>query len=109
MQPRMTQVPPKPYSSAIPTRAPPSAAMRLARTPPEPPPMTKRSKSYFRDMRPLDDFHPVFIGDDELFGDTHKKPVFHHTGHCAQRLRQLFCVRDFAKVSVVDEISRIGQ
>ncbi len=43
MQPRITQVPPRRYSSASATRAPPIAAMRLALTPPEPPPMTKRS------------------------------------------------------------------
>src|ERR1700692_185076 len=41
----MTQVPPRRYSSATITRAPCSAAMRAARTPPEPPPMTKRSTS----------------------------------------------------------------
>src|SRR6478672_3006320 len=44
-QPRMTQVPPTRYSSATITRAPCWAAMRAARTPPEPPPMTKRSTS----------------------------------------------------------------
>src|SRR5918998_2710598 len=41
----MTQVPPTRYSSAIMTRAPWPAAMRPARTPAEPPPMTKRSTS----------------------------------------------------------------
>src|SRR6266702_3649926 len=45
MQPRMTQVPPSRYSSATMTLAPCSAAMRAARTPPDPPPMTKRSTS----------------------------------------------------------------
>src|SRR5947209_6061150 len=45
MQPRITQVPPTRYSSASITRAPWPAAMRAARTPPEPPPMTKRSVS----------------------------------------------------------------
>src|SRR6202035_3216002 len=44
-QPRMTQVPPRRYSSASMTRAPCCAAMRAARTPPEPPPMTNRSTS----------------------------------------------------------------
>src|SRR6516162_11546035 len=44
-QPRITQVPPMRYSSAIITRAPWPAAIRAARTPPEPPPMTKRSTS----------------------------------------------------------------
>src|SRR5258708_33217974 len=39
----MTQVPPNRYSSAIITRAPWPAAMRAARTPPDPAPMTKRS------------------------------------------------------------------
>src|SRR4249920_1353689 len=39
----MTQVPPTRNSSAIITRAPWRAAMRAARTPPEPAPMTKRS------------------------------------------------------------------
>src|SRR6185312_12719420 len=47
MQPRITQVPPMRYSSASATRAPAIAAMREARTPPEPPPMTNRSKSNF--------------------------------------------------------------
>ena len=42
-QPRITQVPPMRYSSASATRAPWLAAMRAARTPPEPPPMTIRS------------------------------------------------------------------
>src|SRR5690606_18330987 len=46
MQPRMTQVPPTRLSSHTATRAPSAAAMRLARTPPEPAPITKRSKSY---------------------------------------------------------------
>src|SRR5262249_33648474 len=45
-QPRITQVPPIRYSSATTTFAPWLAAMRAARTPPEPPPMTKRSTSY---------------------------------------------------------------
>src|ERR1700733_6540713 len=44
-QPRITQVPPMRYSSAIITRAPWPAAIRAARTPPEPPPMTNRSTS----------------------------------------------------------------
>src|ERR1700674_5740774 len=39
----MTQVPPTRYSSAIITRAPWPAAIRAARTPPDPAPMTKRS------------------------------------------------------------------
>src|SRR5580700_4095026 len=42
----MTQVPPRRYSSASITRAPCCAAMRAARTPPEPPPMTNRSTSW---------------------------------------------------------------
>src|SRR5260370_14553880 len=41
----MTQVPRSRYSSATMTLAPCSAAMRAARTPPDPPPMTKRSTS----------------------------------------------------------------
>src|SRR6185312_7560144 len=44
-QPRITQVPPIRYSSATTTRAPYPAAMRAARTPPEPPPITNRSTS----------------------------------------------------------------
>ena len=44
-QPTLTQVPPQKRSSAMPTRAPWVAAMRPQRTPAEPPPMTKRSKS----------------------------------------------------------------
>src|SRR5215475_2047181 len=44
-QPRITQVPPMRYSSASMTRAPWPAAIRAARTPPEPPPMTNRSTS----------------------------------------------------------------
>jgi hypothetical protein len=43
MQPTLTQVPPKRPDSAIATRAPRVAETRLARTPPEPPPMVKRS------------------------------------------------------------------
>src|SRR5208283_1861921 len=43
--PRMTQVPPKRELSAIATLAPCPAAMRAARTPPEPAPITKKSKS----------------------------------------------------------------
>src|SRR5262245_61516782 len=45
MQPRITQVPPTRYSSATNTRAPYCAAIRAARTPPEPAPMTRRSTS----------------------------------------------------------------
>jgi len=41
-------VPPKRSASAIATRAPYAALTRLARTPPEPPPMVKRSKSKAR-------------------------------------------------------------
>jgi len=44
-QPILTQVPPQKRSSATPTRAPYPAAIRAQRTPPEPPPMTNRSKS----------------------------------------------------------------
>jgi hypothetical protein len=42
-QPRITQVPPMRYSSATATRAPASEAMRAARTPPDPAPITNRS------------------------------------------------------------------
>ena len=45
MQPTLTQVPPSAAASASATRAPRCAAMRAARTPPLPPPMTNRSKS----------------------------------------------------------------
>src|SRR5574341_152829 len=48
MQPTFTQVPPKRPGSAIATRAPSRADTRLARTPPEPPPTVKRSKSKSR-------------------------------------------------------------
>src|SRR4029453_4636748 len=41
----MTQVPPTLCSSATATRAPCPEAMRAARTPPEPAPITNRSKS----------------------------------------------------------------
>src|SRR5208337_1613149 len=44
-QPTLTQVPPQKRSSAIATRAPCCAAMRPHRTPADPPPITKRSKS----------------------------------------------------------------
>ena len=44
-QPTLTQVPPQNRCSATPTRAPCVAAMRAQRTPPEPPPITNRSKS----------------------------------------------------------------
>jgi len=43
MQPTLTQVPPNLPDSATATRAPYDAATRLARTPPEPPPIVKRS------------------------------------------------------------------
>jgi hypothetical protein len=43
MQPTLTQVPPKRSLSAIATRAPIVALTRLARTPPEPPPIVNRS------------------------------------------------------------------
>jgi hypothetical protein len=43
MQPRMTQVPPIRHSSARATFAPAIDAMRPARTPPEPPPITNKS------------------------------------------------------------------
>src|SRR6476620_12255317 len=54
----MTQVPPIRYSSAITTRAPYPAAMRAARTPPDPPPMTIRStsKSAMLRSQPNSDF-----------------------------------------------------
>src|SRR5713226_5521592 len=66
-QPRITQVPPIRYSSATITRAPYPAAIRAARTPSEPPPMTTRSTSnsaistppeiVFQDQISLSDFH----------------------------------------------------
>jgi hypothetical protein len=43
MQPTLTHVPPKRPASAIATLAPYAAEKRLARTPPEPPPIVKRS------------------------------------------------------------------
>ncbi len=43
MQPTLTQVPPNRSASATATFAPSVAEKRLARTPPEPPPMAKRS------------------------------------------------------------------
>jgi hypothetical protein len=43
MQPTLTQVPPKRPDSPTATRAPRLAEKRLARTPPEPPPMVNRS------------------------------------------------------------------
>src|SRR5258706_7146176 len=52
-QPRITQVPPIRYSSASMTRAPWPAAIRAARTPPEPPPMTNRSTSNSAIQAPL--------------------------------------------------------
>ncbi len=45
-QPRLTQVPPQCRASTTATLAPWPAAMRAQRTPPEPPPITSRSKSY---------------------------------------------------------------
>src|SRR5690348_9884689 len=54
----MTQVPPTRYSSAIITRAPWFAAMRAARTPPEPAPMTKRSTSSPAMLRPASRLSP---------------------------------------------------
>src|SRR4051794_19057651 len=45
MQPRLTQVPPSCPASTRSTLAPNSAEARAARTPPEPPPITTRSKS----------------------------------------------------------------
>src|SRR4051812_25567084 len=42
----MTQVPPTRYSSATITRAPWPAAMRAARTPPDPAPITRKSTSW---------------------------------------------------------------
>src|SRR3982751_363136 len=51
MQPRLTHVPPRAASSATATRAPRCAAMRPARTPPLPAPMTNRSKAASRLMR----------------------------------------------------------
>src|SRR3981189_895454 len=52
-QPRITQAPPLRYSSATMTLAPWPAAMRAARTPPEPPPMTNRSTSNSAMATPL--------------------------------------------------------
>jgi len=51
--PRITQVPPNLYSSAIPTRLPNFEASLAALTPPDPAPMIKRSKSYFSKIYPL--------------------------------------------------------
>src|SRR5206468_1220494 len=44
-QPRMTHVPPSRYSSASITLAPCPEATRAARMPPDPPPITNKSKS----------------------------------------------------------------
>src|SRR5690348_40786 len=75
----MTQVPPSRYSSATMTLAPCSAAIRAARTPPDPPPMTKRSTScsaMLNIVSALFHFRAHFIGD--LLG----KLIGPAAGHC---------------------------
>src|SRR5688572_22983764 len=71
MQPTLTQVPPKRSDSAMATRAPWLAATRLARTPPEPPPIVKRSKSKLILLGSLlqigqVDFHQLELGREAL-------------------------------------------
>src|SRR5512147_195606 len=57
MQPTFTQVPPRRPSSTTATRAPNPADSRLARVPPEPAPITTRSKSYAMGLRCLTRSH----------------------------------------------------
>src|SRR6185312_15461042 len=57
MQPTLTQVPPNWPDSATPTLAPSAAETRLALTPPEPPPMVKRSKSNARTLLQVLEIH----------------------------------------------------
>src|SRR6185295_2540447 len=71
MQPTLTQVPPKRPGSAIATRAPSVAEMRLARTPPDPPPMLKRSKSNFGITRGLLQVLEVHSDEIECRGHAH--------------------------------------
>src|SRR5258706_4768261 len=57
MQPTLTQVPPNRPDSATATFAPSAAETRLALTPPEPPPMVKRSKSNARALLQVLEIH----------------------------------------------------
>src|SRR5436190_22880728 len=57
MQPTLTQVPPNWPDSATATLAPSAAETRLALTPPEPPPMVKRSKSNARALLQVLEIH----------------------------------------------------
>src|SRR5690349_19427509 len=109
MQPRITQVPPNWYSSAIATRLPAIAAMRLARTPPEPPPITNRSKSNSAIGFPFDDFHVLRrVRDEKRGGKSDKQPVLHHADDCLQRRGECGGIADAAERAVVDHIAAIG-
>src|SRR5882757_7308034 len=75
-QPRITQVPPIRYSSATITLAPWLAAMRAARTPPEPPPMTNRSTSNSAISNPARSQHSQMFSSETCPGtDPGVKPV----------------------------------
>src|SRR5580698_2075300 len=107
MQPRMTQVPPIRDSSASATLAPAIAAIRLARTPPEPPPMTKRSKSYWvmtvhsreaeRRLRAGKDFGVAGPRDQQGRGQADEQAMLDNARHRRNRRRQLGRVLDHAE------------
>src|SRR4051812_35462949 len=91
------------------TRLPASPAMRLARTPPEPPPITKRSKSYSAIVRSFDDFDVFACARDHQGGrEPYEQAMLHHTGDAFQRLSQLRRVADAAEAAIVDKIAAIG-
>src|SRR5262245_37297937 len=101
----MTQVPPTRYSSAIATLAPWPAAMRAARTPPEPAPITNRSKSKLvmllassRAVAVVSTDQPDAVrpGNDCQVGDAKEQPVLHHAGDELQRLIEVLGVGDAA-------------
>src|SRR5260370_23137118 len=83
----MTQVPPTRYSSAIITRAPWPAAMRAARTPPDPAPMTKRSTlSLGMLVRSIsgclsDDANPIRVRQNGGLCEPHEQSVFYDPGN----------------------------
>src|SRR5258708_22626157 len=90
----MTQVPPTRYSSATITRAPWPAAMRAARTPPDPAPMTKRS-TLSSDMlvRSIgrwssDDPNAVWVRQYGGFGQPHEQTLLHPPRGAGAPIRQ---------------------
>src|SRR5947207_2188371 len=91
------------------TRLPISAAMRLDRTPPDPPPITKRSKSYSGIGFPFDDVDANGgVRDHKCRRQADEQTVLDNAGYRFQRSAELHRVFDAAERAIVDQIAAVG-